>query len=445
MNRQPMVWKIIVILAVVSAAAFFGFPPSERISFGLDLRGGAHILMQVETGSAIKYQLDLTQDMIGQRLKNQELAYESILPTGKATIKVQGTDPSRRTEVRQVFTDVLSGWNISDAGAGEYRLSMPLEQQTYYEQTAIDTTLTTLRNRIDALGVAEPLVQKQGLKGDRILIQLPGVEDPERIKDILKDPARLEWKAVSYPPTASDPGNWFPPDSKENLALQFGGTIPEDTELFAQEAPNMQGVMTTIWWPLKRISVVSGGDLQNAYRDQNEWGDPVVAFQLTQDAGKRFEIATAENQGKKMAIVMGSSLVRKVISAPVIESTIRDRGVIRGGFSVTTAEDLALKLRSGAMPTDVSIIEERTVGPSLGQDSIRAGLVAGFSGFFGVLVFMLIYYRLSGVNAVVALGLNVILVFGAFYAGLAYVFMRKKDGPYGKPFQIPWVRGLTRK
>jgi preprotein translocase subunit SecD len=201
----------------------------------------------------------------------------------------------------------------------------------------------------------------------------------------------------------------------------FGGQIPDDTELFAQSLVGQDGSATRVWWPLKRVSTVVGNDLRNAYRTADQWGDAQVAFELTQDAGRRFETATRENVGRKMAIVLGGVENKTVISAPVIEDVIRDQGVIRGGFDVAAAEDLALQLRSGAIPTDVTIMEERTVGPSLGRDSIRAGLTAGLASFLGVMLFMLVYYRLAGVNAVVALSLNVLLVFGTLGA-LPFLF-----------------------
>jgi preprotein translocase subunit SecD len=418
MPKSPLFWKFVLIFLVLGAAVAFGFPPQKRINLGLDLRGGTHILMQVQTGAALKYQLDLTQNWIGNGLQEKNLTYDSILPTGEATLEVRGTDPSQSAAVREVFESVISTWSITPLGSGNWRVTMQPDQRAFYEQTAIDTTLNRLRGRIDALGVAEPLVQKQGVRGERILIQLPGVEDPERIKNLLVAPANLEWKAVTYPPGVSNMSDWLPPDSEEIAIARFGGQLPDDTMLFPQERiSDFDDSRTVLWWPLKRVSVIGGSDLQTAFRSAGEWGDPAVSFQLTQDAGKRFDKATRENIGRKMAILLDG----KVISAPVIKGNIRDSGVIEGGFSITSAEDLALSLRSGALPTKVSIIEERTVGPSLGMDSIKAGLWAGGVGFAGVLLFMVAYYRLSGVNAVTALVLNMILIFGTLGA-LPFLF-----------------------
>ena len=246
------------------------------------------------------------------------------------------------------------------------------------------------------------------------------MQDLGRAKKMFVEPARLDWKAVSYPPNSGDPGTWLPPISREAAIALFGGRLPDDTELFPEPLSQRDGEPAQRWWPLKRVSTVFGNDLKSSYPDLDQWNEPAVSFELTQDAGKRFGAATRANLGRKMAIVLavrvGGEVISEVISAPVINGVIHDRGIISGGFTPQEAEDLALKLRSGAFPADVRIIEERTVGPSLGRDSIRAGLISGGAGFLGVMLFMLVYYRLSGVNAVVALALNMLLIFGTLGA-----------------------------
>lgn len=425
MSKNPLLWKLALILAVVGLALLASIPPKDKINLGLDLRGGLHILMQVDTDSATKYELDLRQSRLGNAFKETAggLVYSSIVPVDSTTLEIRGTDPARRSEIRETIDRVLGQWNVQSLGGGDFRITMPSQVAAGIRTSAVDTTLDRLRNRIDSLGVSEPLVQRQGLAGDRILIQLPGVENPDRVRKILNDPSLLEWKAVSYPPGVADPAAWQPPGSREAVTALFGGTLPEDTELYPQRIATPDGGFTEIWWPLKRVSTISGPDLRDAHRGSNQWGDPTVNFELSQDAGKRFEQATREQMRKRMAIVLGgvSQEKRYVISAPVIEGVIRTQGEIRGGFDIQGAEDMALKLRSGAIPVDLRIIEERTVGPSLGRDSIRAGLTAGTAGFLGVMLFMLLYYRLSGVNAVVALALNVLFVFGTL-AALPFLF-----------------------
>jgi preprotein translocase subunit SecD len=418
MSQSSLFWKIILILVVVGLAALFSYPPKDRVNLGLDLRGGAHILMQIEPDSAVENELSLAQSRIAARLKDDNLTYASIVPSAGTGVEIRGTDPDRRSDVRDVLDNLFGGWDVQDVGSGSWRVTMPAPMRSAISSNAIQSTLNIVRNRIDALGVADPIVQQQGIAGDRILIQLPGVEDPTRVKDIITIEAMLEWKVMTYPPqfAANRCGsNWvppFPPATEGDVVAELGGQLPEDTKLYPESVLLNDGTSATRWWPLKRISTVQGNDLRNAYRSSDEWGDPTVAFELTQDAGRRFETATRENTGCIMAIVLDGN----VISAPVIESTIRDQGIIRGGFDITGAEDLALQLKSGAIPVNVDIIEERTVGPSLGRDSIRSGLAAGITGFVGVMLFMLIYYRLAGVNAVVALALNVVLVFGTLGA-----------------------------
>jgi preprotein translocase subunit SecD len=424
-----LLWKAVLIVAVMAFSGWNVYPPEDRINLGLDLRGGSHIVMQVDTASAVKYEMDLLQSRLGQTLKDKGLAYAAVSSPEPGVLVVEGTDPGRRADVRQVVDDFVGQWDIREPAAGAFRAFMPLEIRQAIEKNAVETTLNTLRTRVDELGVREPIVQKQGVKGDRILIQLPGVEDPDRAKKVIQDPALLEWKGVSYPPGVADFAGWIPPDSREAVAALFGGQVPPDTELYAQRIELQGGGTAQLWWPLKKVSTVVGNDLRTARRGQHEFGEPTVDFTLTGDAGRRFEAATREYVGRKMAIVLGSPNAKQVISAPVIRSVIRDSGYIEGGFTVQQAEDLALQLRSGAIPTDVSIIEERTVGPSLGRDSIRAGVLASLVGFAAVALFLLIYYRLSGLNAVVALGLNVLLLLGAM-------------GYFAATLTLPGIAGL---
>jgi len=262
------------------------------------------------------------------------------------------------------------------------------------------------------------------------VVELPGIEDPDRAKGVLQDQAVLEWKAVAYPPGTTDFEGWRPPPGGKDAVVQMlGGSVPPNVELVPEIYVDAGGNRTEYWWPLQAVAAIVGNDLRSARRGADQMQRNVVDFVLSPEAGKRFQAATRENLRKKMAIVLGSSKGKVVISAPVINDVITDRGQISGRFDVKSAEDLALKLRSGAIPTAVTIIEERTVGPSLGADSIRAGVMASLIGFVGVAVFMLVYYRLSGVNAVIALLMNVVLVLGA----MAY---------FGSTLTLPGIAGL---
>ena len=442
MSSKPLLWKFVLIFAVIVAAGLFSYPPGERINLGLDLRGGSHIVLRVDPASSVTFQLGRTATYLGSRFDDAGIAYGSIVPADGIAVEVRGVAARASSEAQALLEESVgrSGgsadpWPVTDLGKGDWRVTMPQVVRTSYESRAIDNTLSILRRRIDGLGVSEPLIQKQVFE-DRILVQLPGVQDVDRVKSLLVEQASLEWKEVSYPQGVANPGRWVPPQTREGTLALFGGVLPDDTELAVENADeNSLDPSVQLWWPLKRVATVSGTELRNAYRSNDEFGAPAVSFELTQDAGRRFENVTGRNVGKKMAIVLDG----EVISAPVINSRIRDQGIIQGSFSITQAEDLSLKLRSGTIETKVEIMEERTIGPSLGRDSIRAGLISGIVGFIGVMLFMVLYYRLSGVNAVVALALNVLLIFGALGA-LPFLF--SLAGGVRATLTLPGIAGL---
>src|SRR5512139_2603687 len=219
---KPLHWKVALIVGVLALSVFLFYPPEEKISLGLDLRGGSHIVMQVDTDSAVANEVSLAVSRIGQALKEKGITYGSVSSPANGVIEVAGVDGARQADADAVVKDWVGQWSLS-ATAGGFRAQLPPTIRAEVERLAVDATLETLRNRVDALGVKEPIVQKQGARGDRILIQLPGVDDPQRAKQILQDPARLEWKAVIYPPGVVDYGNWIPPSSEEAVRQMFGG------------------------------------------------------------------------------------------------------------------------------------------------------------------------------------------------------------------------------
>jgi preprotein translocase subunit SecD len=411
---KAILWKLVIVVGVLALFTWLLYPPEEKIALGLDLQGGSHLVLQVETKAAVKSEVDLAINRIGQGLKEKGITYTSVLsPEGSSDIEVRGTDPVHAADVRDILGTVVPQFTITTSG-GDFKVSIPDSIKRQIEATSVDTTLTVLRQRVDELGVKEPIIQRQGAAGDRIVVELPGIQDPDRAKSVLQDQAKLEWTAVAYPPSVGDYESWRPPSTKEATIAMFGGTLPPGVELVPEVYVDpTSGTRTEVWWPLQNVAAVVGNDLRSARRSVDQMQRNIVDFVLSPEAGKRFQAATKENLHKKMAIVLGSSTKKEVISAPVINDVISDRGMIQGRFTLNSAEDLALKLRSGAIPTAVSIIEEHTIGPSLGRDSIHAGVLASILGFVGVGVFMLVYYRLSGVNAVLALLMNVVLVLGA--------------------------------
>ena len=417
-------WRAGIIGGVIGASILLVLwtSPEKRaqgqhfnINLGLDLRGGSHLVLEVVTQDALSAEADTVASRLTQKLRDKGISFESVHREGDRTVVVGGIPPDKSSEVDNLVSETIgSDWAVSRPSPGRLIVTMTPRLAKLLEKAAVDQCQTTIRNRIDQFGVTEPSIQEQGGIGQgaasRIVLQLPGVEDPSRVKDIIQTQARLEWKEMTYPPGVAE-GQYIAPTTREGLVAMFGGQLPEDTEAYPEPPTGRAGrSQETRWWPLKKVSAIAGADLRVARPGQNRFGAPAVDFELSPDAARRFEQITRQNVGKIMAVVLDG----KVITAPVIKSVIPNgTGYIEGNFTKEEAEDLALKLRSGALPARVNIVEERTVGPSLGRDSIRSGVAAALLGFASVMIFMLLYYKGSGVNATLALAINVLLLLGA--------------------------------
>ena len=412
MDRK-IIWRIVIIVAVVGMAVFALV--QKRIPLGLDLSGGIHLVLQVKTDDAIKAELD------DAALRLKTLADGKNLAVGEWSVDVDrlrfqigvpaGTD---RDALRQLVDDFLPEYDLN-AGSDSWAFSFKANVERNIRDLAVRQALETIRNRVDQFGVSEPVIQRQGIESNRILIQLPGVDDPTRVKEIISNTAFLEWKEVIAGPAPS----------RDVLLTRTGGQVPGDAEVATEDREDDSGaVIGKDYSLLRKSAVVTGRDLRTARRGQGQFGEPVVNFYLVPTGGDKFAEFTAAHIGDPAAIVLDGN----VISAPVIRSRIRDEGYIEGNFDIETAEDLALKLRAGALPASISYLEERTVGPSLGRDSIVHGVRAGIVGLILVMVFMVFYYKLSGLNAVFALLLNVVILLGA----MAY---------FGATLTLPGIAG----
>ena len=386
------------------------WPPSEKINLGLDLKGGIHLVMRVKTDDAVRADVNLSADRMRAALDEAGMPPGEVLQNSPTSLTISGLAADRIDEARDLLGAQFPQYRSREGENGELTVRLDPEQETAIRDSAVRQALETIRNRVDKFGVAEPTIQRQGLgpRADRILIQLPGVDDPERVKDLIGSPAFLEWKLVKVPPGVIAE-NFTPPDNREAVVAAFGGTLPNDVEILPEETTTPDGRTFTIYWPVTRSSPITGNDLKNARRDIDRFNAPAVNFLLTADAGRRFLDLTSKHRDQRLAIVLD----QKVISAPVIRAAIADSGEISGSFTLESAEDLALKLRSGALPAGLDILEERTVGPSLGADSIRPGVVAALIGSVIVVLFMLIYYRLAGLNATLALAMNLLILLAA--------------------------------
>ncbi len=409
----------IVIVILVCIYGVIGLPKSKaelmdnlkrNIRLGLDLKGGTQLVLQVQLQDAFKAEADTVINRLKDDLRKATIDYtdisrsdpQSISQAGSIEIDVKGVPPTKAGNFRQVVTDdIASEWILTPVNQTDFRITM---QPTYALKLKADTltqSMSTIERKINGLGLAESSVQQRGGNGPEseaeILVQLPGVDDPARVKQILKTTAMLELDETLGGPFGS----------REEALASKGGILPLNSQIL-KDTPKGGG--PSAYWILGRTPVVTGRDLRDAQPQQDgQTGAWETSFVLTQDAAKRFERYTAANVGNRLAIVLDKS----VISAPTIQSKISDTGRITGASSHEDAADLALNLRAGSSPAGVEYLEERTVGPSLGADSIRAGLVSGVAGVIAVVLVMLVYYKRSGINATLALVLNAIILIAA--------------------------------
>ncbi|MBU6456404.1 MAG: protein translocase subunit SecD [Bradyrhizobium sp.] len=370
----------------------------RRMVLGLDLQGGSYLLLEADSNYIKKEKLDQVRDDVRRSLREAKIGYTGLASKGDA-VEVRIT---RDTELEPALTKLrelsqplggLLGSNgqrsleVSDAGGGLVRLTVPQAAIADRIRQTIEQSIQIVERRVNELGTVEPLIQRQGQ--DRILVQVPGLQDPTRLKELIGKTAKMDFRMV---------------DSTVSPEQAQAGRLPPDSELLPSAEPNHPSYV------IKKQVLVSGGDLTDAQPgfDQRS-GEPVVNFRFNTSGARKFSQATTENVGQPFAIVLDN----KVISAPVIREPITGgSGQISGSFTVQAANDLAILLRAGALPAPLTIIEERTVGPGLGQDSIDKGELAAYVGSIMVIVFMLATYRLFGVFANIAVAINVAMIFG---------------------------------
>lgn len=397
-------WKIILIVAVVAIFAW-GFIPTkshpETIRLGLDLKGGTHLVMQVNTGDAVKAEVDQAIERLKTEAEKQKLPAPKIKRVDQRTFIVMPPNGIPTDGYESVAHDWLPNFQSSTTQDG-FQLEMKPNATAALEDQTVSQAIETIRNRIDSLGVTEPVIAREGgLRGDRIVIQLPGVDDPARVKHIIKTTAQLQFRIVEGTPA---------PDKATVIKSLPPGVTQNDVQILPGESHDDFGRVTgQEYYALQKSVPVTGRDLKTARVQKGRLGEPIIGFSLTPEGAKKFGALTGSNVGRQLAIVLDN----KVKSAPKINSRIDDQGIIEGSFTQQSASDLALVLRSGSLPASLTTLEERTVGPSLGLDSIKAGVTGSVLGFLAMVTAVLFYYKGAGVNATVALLLNLILVLGA--------------------------------
>jgi len=414
MNKN-FLYKFVSIVAIVLFFLFgiFGIPKSfsrqgliaavsDHIHLGLDLSGGTHLILQVQVNDAVNVVAQNAIEVLNEQLHKQKIDYADISQPDPQNnpdrLVLKGVQPAARLDLLSIVQERLPEYDITSGADNSWNLSIKPAMLTDLKRKAVTQAIETIRGRIDALGVSEPTIEEHGLGDYQILVQLPGVDDPARVKDIMQNTAMLEIKLVLGGPYPS-----------EQAALQDkGGVLPQDAILRPGKAvsgPQGEGQQ---WYLLSRVSAVSGKDLRDARPSTDQNGQPDVSFTLTGDGGRKFYAFTSAHVKEPLAIVLDN----KVQSVATIDEAIGDSGIIKGRFTEQEVKDQSMVLRSGALPASIKYLEEQTVGPSLGAESIRSGVTATIIGMAAVLIFMLVYYHGAGINADLALIMNLIILLG---------------------------------
>jgi len=392
--------RIGFVLAVIAVSVWYLYPWRSSINLGLDLQGGIHLMLGVEADRHVASQTDRAAEDLKSALERKGIAVKRIAREGNTAIRVELASPQSWNDARTVVSEFTSfDRRDDDQAAGTFRLVMNDRRVAQLRDDAIRQGLETIRNRIDQFGVSEPTITRQG--SDQILIQLPGIQDAARAKALIGKTALLEFKLL---------------DERTSVDQALAGHLPETDELlYGREVDKQTKVERKVPYVVQKRSLLTGAELTRAdvSADPNSMGNWQVAIEFTSTGTRIFGEITEQNVGRRLAIILDGT----VYSAPRINERIPGgRAVITGQFTVDDARDLAIVLRAGALPAPVVILEERTVGPSLGADSIRQGLIAITGSAVVVFVFMLVYYRLSGLVADVALGLNLLILFACMAA-----------------------------
>ncbi|KZD10989.1 protein translocase subunit SecD [Oceanibaculum pacificum] len=401
-------WKIVLILTICFLGFAYAAPnlvdrsvtetwsrwlPSQQINLGLDLRGGSHLLLEVDVDAVTRERLESVVDITRTELRKARIGYTGLGIDGEAVV-LQSRESGQVDEIRRLLSAIDPDLTVEAGEGGRVTIRVSETALTARKQAAVEQSIEIVRRRIDETGTREPTIQRQG--EDRILVQLPGIDDPERIKALLGQTAKMVFRLV---------------DTQNSQADAMAGRVPPGSQLLPSDQVGPDGRPQQQYLVERRV-MVSGDTLVDAQPTFNN-GEPVVSFRFDSVGAKRFGDVTAGNVGRPFAIVLDD----KVISAPVIrEPILGGSGVISGNFTVQEAQDLALLLRAGALPAPLVVLEERTVGPGLGADSIAAGEIAAVLGMVAVVVFMVIAYGLFGIIANVALVINLVLIVAALSA-----------------------------
>ena len=424
-------WKLLLTLAVLVIFGAVGVYPiiaarmginspgvlmDKQLKLGLDLKGGVHLVLRVQTDDALRLESETTMERVREAMKTANIPATNFVVTSPTQFRIEGVPADQGQNFRQAAAEADANFDRTPGTNGTYTFTMKPNIEKDLRAEAVTQARETIERRVNDLGVSEPSIAQQGQNGDQILVQLPGVSDVDRAKSIIGSPGLLELKLVEMGP--------FP--TREAALQGYNNNLPSDLEIVPGSDSSGGAAGSTVFYVLRHLAAVTGKDVRGARPSLDQNNRPAVSFNLSADGARRFGQVTEQNIGRYLAIVLDG----RVFSAPRIDGRITDQGQIYGSFTQQEASDLALVLRSGALPARLDYLQEQTIGPTLGADSIRSGVIASVVGLLLIVAFMLIYYRLSGVNAVIALILNLIILLGL----MAYI---------GAVMTLPGIAGFV--
>jgi preprotein translocase subunit SecD len=391
-------WKTLAIVLVTGLAIAAIVPPSKKIHLGLDLKGGIHMVLQVKTDDALRVATETAASQFQEALKSAKVSFTAVRPVSMTEFVVEGVPGSGDQQLRTLSDQQLTDFDREATSGGSYTFRIRQNIQVQTRAEAVTQAIQTIDRRVNELGVSEPTVAPYGQSGgDQIVVELPGVSNTARAKDIIGKTALLRLNLVEDGPLSD----------QQALLGKHNGQVPTDMELVSGSASRTDPAAA--YYLVRKVAAITGKDLRTAKQTLDEFNQPAVSFTLNSDGVAKFSRITAANVGRQLAIILDD----RIVSAPTIEGPINQPDArITGRFTSQEADDLALVLRSGALPASLTYLDQREVGPTLGADSIRAGVMASIIGLGLVTVFMLAYYRLAGINAFVSIALNLIILLG---------------------------------
>ena len=407
-------WRVALTVAVVALSIWAFYPLDQKLNLGLDLKGGVHLVLRVQTDDALRSETETTVERLRDNLTRANVQYSKLDVTSADEFRIEGV--SNEAALRDATAEAESLYDRSSGAGGVYTFKMKANEVVHLREEAVTQAVQTIERRVNELGVAEPVIARQGGQ-EQILVELPGVSDVARAKSLISSTAVLQFRLVEDGPFAT----------QEAALEKYNKNLPPDAEVLPgrQEVGGGSTSSAPAYYVVKKVSVVTGNELRSATQGLDQFNRPAVHFTLKQDAAVRFGNFTQTNIGKPLGIILD----KRVMSVATIQDRIVDNGQING---ITREEmaNLVITLKSGALPASLTYLEEQTVGPSLGEDSIRSGVTASVVGLGLIVLFMLGYYKLSGVNAIIALVFNLLILLGL----MAYV---------GATMTLPGIAGFV--